>query len=144
MLPSYVPETLCSWFTAPLFLPARRASSKGDGEECAKQLGWLMSSLSNWGILVCWAHSPAPGISLNFSAFFWLSLGSSLEHGLSWGWFLLCPKPCTPGSGADQKLPLDGRAGELRELEIWLEKQNLKNTQSLAFPATTAESLQGK
>lgn len=144
MLPSRVPETPCSWFTAPLFLQARRASSKGDGEECEKQLGWLMSSLSNWGILVYWVHLPVPGISLQFSAFFWLSRGSNLEPGLSCSCFSLCPKPCSLGSGADQKLPLDGRAGELREPEIWLGKQNLKSTQSLAFPATTAESLQGK
>lgn len=70
--------------------------------------------------------------------------GAVWGSGLSCSYFSLCPKPHSPVSGADQKLPLDGRAGELHEPEIWLGKQSLKNTQSLSFPVTTAESLQRK
>ena len=55
----------------------------------------------------------------------------------------LCAKPPrSSGPGADQKLLLDGRAGELRAAVVWLGKQSLNNTPSLALQATMAEPFQ--
>lgn len=86
-----------------------------------------------------WVHLPVPGVSLKLSVRFWLCWERGSGPGLSCTYFSLCAKPtCSSGPGTDQKLPLDGRAGELREAVIWLGKQNLNNTQSLALHATTA------
>lgn len=92
-----------------------------------------------------WVHLRVAGISLKLSVCFWLSWERGLGPSLSCTYFSLCAKPPrSSGPGADQKLPLDGRAGELHEAVIWLGKQNLNNTQSLAVQATTAESFQRK